>query len=134
MLDNGRLAGVCMARDIIPGDRRLQRRYPIELDLEYKIIEHGQVIASGDGRTGNMSSGGLLFHPEQPATRGHLVELSIRWPAILGNSPFVALLISGRIMRNDASGIAVRARRHEFQKLANVRTAFHQLFGKCLVQ
>ncbi len=123
-----------MARDIIHGERRLQRRYPIELDLEYKVIEQGKVIASGEGKTGNLSSGGLLFRPDQPAAAGKLVEVSIRWPAVLGNAPFLTLFISGRMMRNDENGIAMRARRYEFQKLINVQAAYDQLFGKCLVQ
>ena len=123
-----------MAADVIHGERRTQRRYPIELDLEYKIIHEGKVIASGDGRTGNLSSGGLLFRPEQPAAAGQHVEISIHWPAILGDAPFVELYVSGRMMRNDEYGIAVRARRYEFQKLGNIQTAYDQLFGKYLVQ
>ena len=126
--------GGLMARDIIQGERRLQRRYPIELDLEFKVIEHGEVVAIGEGKTENLSSGGLLFRPDQPAAPGKHVEVAIRWPAVLGDAPFVTLYVSGRMMRNDENGIAMRARRYEFQKLVNVEAAYDQLFGKCLVQ
>jgi len=131
--DNGASRRADLAKDTIRGDRRLQRRYPIELDLEYRIIENGTVVSTGDGKTGNMSSGGILFRSQNEVTEGS-VELLIRWPAILGNTPFVELCVFGRVVRSDADGIAVRTARYQFQKLGNPAHAFHQLFGHALVQ
>ena len=122
-----------MAKDTIRDDRRTQRRYPIELDLEYRVIENGAVVSAGDGKTGNMSSGGILFHTQDDVAKGS-VELLIRWPAILGNTPFVELCIFGNVVRSDAGGIAVRMARYHFQKLGDPAHAFHQLFGHALVQ
>lgn len=123
-----------MAKDRIRGDRRGQRRYPIELELDYKIIDKGIVVAEGLGRTGNMSSGGLFFQPEREISDGHSVELSIRWPAVLGNSPFIELSVTGRVVRSDAAGAAVRTNHYEFQRLGNPALAFQQLFGTALIQ
>jgi hypothetical protein len=118
--------------DRIQGDRRIQRRYPLELDLEYKIIEHGVVVSTGEGKTVNISSGGVLFQTGK-GVPGGLIALSIRWPAVLGNLPFIELWISGRIVRSDTEGTAVRMERYEFQKLENPAQEFYQLFGNCLV-
>ncbi len=40
-----------MAKDMIHGDRRLQRRYPIELDLEFRIVDGDKVVYAGVGKT-----------------------------------------------------------------------------------
>lgn len=124
-----------LAKDIIHGDRRRQRRYPLELDLEYKIFHEGRVVASGSGRTDNISSGGLLFYAgDVDLPDGLSVDLSVRWPAVLGDAPFVELCISGRIVRNGPQGAAVRMTRHQFQKLVNLSAAFDQVYGKVLIQ
>ena len=110
-----------MAKDTIRGDRRLQRRYPLELDLEFRIVDGDRVVSTGAGRTGNISSGGVLFHAEDDVPNGPNVELAVRWPAVLGNAPFLELRISGRLVRNDAHGVAMRMSRYHFEKLGNPR-------------
>ncbi|HLY19340.1 MAG TPA: hypothetical protein VKR61_19070 [Bryobacteraceae bacterium] len=123
-----------MAKETIRGDRRLQRRYPLELDLEYKIIKNDQVISTGFGRVENISSGGVLFRPVEGVPNGSNVELSVRWPAVLGNAPFLELCISGRLVRNDAKGVAIRMNRYHFEKLGDPRAAFEELFTDSLIQ
>ncbi len=123
-----------MARDTIAGDRRMQRRYPIELELEYKIIRDNKVIGVGAGRTENLSSGGVFFRPDEDVPSGPNVELSVRWPAVLGSSPFLELSISGRLVRNDSRGVALRMSRYHFQKLGDPRIAFEELFTDAVIQ
>jgi len=123
-----------LAQDIIQGDRRRQRRYTLELDLEYKIFQQGRVVSSGTGRTENISSGGLFFRVDGGLADAPYVDLSIRWPAMLGDAPFVELCVSGRLIRNGPEGVAVRITRHQFQKLGNLSAAFDQVYGKVLIQ
>lgn len=126
-----------MARELIPGDRRLQRRYPLELELEYRIIEDDQVVHSGAGMTANLSSGGVLFHADavdEEIPNGPNVELAVRWPNVLGNTPFLELCISGRLVRNDGSGIALRMSRYHFQRLGDTRAAFEEIFSGAVIQ
>jgi PilZ domain len=123
-----------MVNDCIQGDRRVRRRYPMELDLDYKIMEGAEVVAAGAGKTSNISSGGLLFCPANPVARGPLVELSIRWPAVLGDAPFIQLFVSGRVVRSDSDGIAVQMSRYAFQKLGDACSSFHRLFDSALIQ
>jgi PilZ domain len=123
-----------VATDTIRGDRRLQRRYPLELDLEFKIIDGDQVVSTGTGRTGNISSGGLLFYTAEGVLSGPQVELAVRWPAVLGNTPFLELRITGRLVRNDARGIAMRMSRYHFEKLSNPRGAFEEIFTRAVIQ
>lgn len=123
-----------MARDTIRGDRRLQRRYPLELDLEFKIINDDKVVFTGAGRTGNISSGGVLFHADDEVPNGCHAELSVRWPAVLGNAPFLELRIFGRLVRNDSGGTALRMSRYHFEKLGNPRGAFEEIFTDAVIQ
>lgn len=122
-----------MAKDGGSGDRRTRRRYPLELDLEFKVIDGGAVVSSGAGKTQNLSSGGVLFRTAKPVNRG-LAEISIHWPAVLGGIPFIELHISGHIIRSDGTGAVVRLSHYEFQKAGNPAGAFYYLSGKSLVQ
>jgi len=123
-----------VTRDKIRGDRRLQQRYPIELDLEYRIIDGEKVVSAGAGKTGNISSGGVLFHTESDLPHGTNVELAVRWPAVLGDTPFIELRISGRLVRYDSHGAAMRMSRYHFEKLGNPRAAFEEIFTHAMIQ
>jgi hypothetical protein len=131
--DNG-LQENHVANDGIRGDRRIQRRYPVALELEYKVIAGGAVIGTGTGKTGNISSGGVLFLTEDRLTEGSAVELSIRWPAVSPAAPFVELRMSGRIVRSDLNGTAVEMRRYHFEQPGNVGTDADQALGCATIQ
>lgn len=123
-----------MARDTIRGDRRLQRRYPLELDLEFRIMDGDDVVSTGAGKTGNISSGGVLFYAAEDVPSGPHVELAVHWPAVLGNAPFLELRIFGRLVRNDSQGLAMRMSRYHFEKLSNLRGAFEEIFTRAVIQ
>jgi len=123
-----------VAKDIIRGDRRLQRRYPLELDLEFRIVDGDKIVSTGAGRTGNISSGGVMFHAAEGVPSGPHVELAVRWPAVLGNAPFLELRIFGRLVRNNSQGLAIRMTRYHFEKLGDPRAAFEELFTGAVIQ
>ena len=123
-----------MTKEKIQGDRRLQRRYPLELDLEFRVVDDDKVVSTGIGKTGNMSSGGVLFYASEGVPTGPHVELAVRWPAVLGNAPFLELRIFGRLVRSDSQGIAMRMSRYHFEKLGNPREAFEEIFTSAVIQ
>ena len=123
-----------MTRERIQGDRRLQRRYPLELDLEFRIVDNDKVVSTGTGKTGNISSGGVLFYAAEGVPTGPHVELAVRWPAVLGDAPFIELRIFGRMVRSDSRGVAMRMSRYYFEKLDNPRGAFEELFVGAVIQ
>jgi len=133
-MHNGTFRETQVANEIIRGDRRLQRRYPLELDLEYRILKDDRVVFTGTGKTVNISSGGILFHAEESVPSGHSVELSVHWPALLGNSPFLELCISGRLVRSEEGGVALRMNRYHFEKLGSPRQAFEDVFTDAVIQ
>jgi PilZ domain len=123
-----------VANDGIRGDRRIQQRYPVALELEYKVVAGGAVIGTGTGKTGNISSGGVLFLTEGQLTEGSAVELSIHWPAVSAATPLVELCMTGRIVRSDANGTAVEMRRYHFQQPGNTGIDADQPLGCVMIQ
>ena len=105
------------ATESIAGDRRSDRRYPILLDLRWKLIRRRKVLDSGTGRTLDLSRGGIRFESSRPLPAGLNVELSVAWPVLLHNVAPMQLVVEGRIVRSEGGRIAVRMTQHEFRTL-----------------
>ena len=101
--------------DTIAGDRRRDRRYGLELDLRWKLIRRRRLLESGEGRTVDVSSGGVLFDAGRPLPSGLNVELSITWPVMLHNVAPLQLLAYGKIVRSEGRRTAIRMVQHEFR-------------------
>ena len=100
--------------ETIHEDRRDDRRYPIELELRYKVVARNRTPLEGEGRTMNMSSGGVLFGGAHSLPAGASIELSINWPVLLQNTRPLTLLIIGRVVRSEDNRIAVKMNKYEF--------------------
>ena len=99
------------------GDQRAKDRYPITLELQYKVLDRGRVERVGIGRTVNISSNGVLFETDQSLPTGGTVELAMKWPFLLRGICGMKLVVRGRIVRSHANTTttAVRAESHEFR-------------------
>jgi hypothetical protein len=101
----------------IGGERREDRRYEIELDVRWKVVRRKRVIESGNGRTIDLSSGGIRFESGQQLAAGLSVELSIAWPFLLHNVAPLQLIVKGRIVRSGSGWAAIRTVQHEFRTM-----------------
>lgn len=99
------------------GDQRANGRYPITLDVQYKVLNGDRVDRIGCGRTLNISSGGVLLETDQLLPPTGFVELSIKWPFVLSEVCSLKLVMRGRIVRLDYQNkaTAVRAEFHELR-------------------
>jgi hypothetical protein len=95
--------------------RRVDRRYPIDAELEYKLIHGRNVFQTGEGRTINVSSSGILFESRRALPPGMEIELSIAWPARLGDAVALKLCVCGRTVRAQDNCTAVQIQRHTFR-------------------
>ncbi len=95
-----------------PGDRRQSRRYPVDLEAEYKLLDALGTWQSGRTRVRNLSTGGVWFETPQPLPRGLRIELAIRWPAPSG---LIQLYVFGQTVRSENDGCAARILRHDFR-------------------
>src|SRR5579864_3767403 len=85
-------------------DRRLYRRYPLVLEVEYKS-SRGRAVRFGSGSTLNVSSRGVLFQADGDSlTEGSSVELKMNWPLLLEGVCPLKLVMRGRVVRSDWRG------------------------------
>jgi hypothetical protein len=115
---------------------RSHNRYPIRLEVEYTLLNQGQIERSGYGRTVNVSSSGILFEADDTLPTGRSVKLAIQWPFLLEGACALKLHVRGTIIRSETKKAAVQIAHHEF-RTARVRTqirpgaaAEHQAGGK----
>ena len=104
-------------------DRRLEDRYPLEVELEYQLIRRRRVVETGSGKTVNFSSCGILFESQHALPAGMDIELSMAWPARLGGSVALTLWVSGRTVRSQDKCTAVEILRHVFRTKSGFRQA-----------
>jgi len=99
----------------IAGDRRVDRRYPILLNLRWKLIHRKRVLDAGEGSTLDLSSAGVRFESGKTLPVGLNVELAISWPVLLRGVTPTQLVAHGRIVRSEGGQIAIRMIQHEFR-------------------
>jgi hypothetical protein len=101
------------------GERRSNRRYPIELPARYRVISHDQTITEGVGVTSNMSSGGIALASDAELTPSSIIEVWVTWPVVLDSVSCVELHIAGLVVRSSGLGAAIQIKRHEFETCRN---------------
>ncbi len=96
-------------------DRRHSDRFPIERDVRYRVLSKRTGDESGDGKTVNISSSGVLFTTEHVLLPGRRLELSISWPAQLNNKCALKLVARGRVVRFEDGRTAMEIQQYEFR-------------------
>jgi hypothetical protein len=101
----------------MPGDidpthhnRRRHSRYPATLELKYRLATG----ASGTGHAANISSGGLYFVCTEVLPMGVLIEVDLRWPALLDERQPLQLRVYGMTVRSTRAGTAMAISKYEF--------------------
>lgn len=96
-------------------ERRSSDRFPIDREVRYKMLDAKSAPQAGNGRTLDMSSGGILFTTENNLSIGKRVELSVNWPAQLNNSCRLKLVALGRVVRAGLASAAIIIEKYEFR-------------------
>jgi hypothetical protein len=96
-------------------DRRRSDRFAIEREIRYRALNKRGGEESGEGKTVNMSSSGVLFTSGQILRPGRRIELAISWPAQLNNKCALKLVARGRIVRFDNGLAAMEIQQYEFR-------------------
>ncbi len=96
-------------------EQRSHQRYPIELEVEYRLLAKGHSELVGSGKTRNISSGGVLFEALGSHPAPGPIELMVSWPFLLEGVCPLKLVMKGRIVRSDLRGIAIQSNYHEFR-------------------
>ena len=96
-------------------ERRFKHRFTIQRDLRYRMTNDGVLVASGNGETLNIGSGGVAFIADSALRPGSFVELSISWPVLLDESCPMRLIIYGRVMRSSGRRAVSSIDKYEFR-------------------
>ena len=107
-----------MQNDTKPIERRIKVRFPLHRELRYKLLEDDRIVASGNGETLDVSSGGVSMSLDQPLTMGAFVELSISWPVLLDQTCPMRLIAFGRVVRIEGKRAACTIDKYEFRTQA----------------
>jgi c-di-GMP-binding flagellar brake protein YcgR len=107
-------------KDVMPesrpqADRRHSDRFPIEREVRYRVLNKQSGDETGDGKTINISSSGVLFASQQKLPPGRRMELFISWPAHLNDKCALQLVARGRVVRSDKGRAAIEIQQYEFR-------------------
>jgi hypothetical protein len=103
-----------------PVERRAKKRFVMEREIRYRVLEQDKIIAVGTGKTVNLSSNGVAFVTQNYLPPGAFIEVSIAWPALLENRCPLQLIGLGRVLRSTGNTVAATLVQHEFRTLARV--------------
>jgi hypothetical protein len=101
--------------DMALNERRRSSRFPIEREVRYKTLNQRTEILSGNGKTLNISSSGVLFTSDHDLPVGTRLEVSISWPAQLNEKCLLNLVARGRITRHNQGQLALQIQQYEFR-------------------
>ena len=113
-----------IAFDISRLERRSRQRFPLALELEYRLL--GDDERHGSGQTCNISSTGVLFEVAEwqpPRPFSGSIEVMLSWPCLLNGACALKLMMKGRVVRSEGRGVAIESRQHEFRTAGRVRRA-----------
>ncbi len=96
-------------------ERRRRRRFDIECELRYRLLDARRHLPQQPGKTLNISSKGILFETNMDLPIGKRVEFSISWPALLDERCRLKMIATGRIVRSESGRAAALIQRHEFR-------------------
>jgi hypothetical protein len=103
----------------VAGERRLNKRYALDLPLSYRIGKE-PFIVTGRGRTVDMSSGGIAFTTDEHLNVGAHLQLSISWPMLLNETCALKLVVDGKLVRKTENRAAIVINRIEFRTRGRV--------------
>jgi len=104
----------------VPVERRAKKRFVMEREIRYRVLEQDKIVAVGSGKTLNLSSNGVAFVTDNNLPIGAFIELSIAWPALLENRCPLQLIGFGRVLRSANGAVASTIEQYEFRTLARV--------------
>jgi hypothetical protein len=98
-------------------DRRSGQRFPILLNVRYRVLRRGGGGLAGAGTTANISRAGFFVECDHQGKMqdGTKVEATMEWPVLLDGKTALSLVATGRVVRGAQYGFAVFFQRHEFR-------------------
>ncbi len=104
-----------MSIEGLHGDRRVDRRYELELPIRFEYADAQNRLHVGNGLTIELSRGGVRFDTPDPLPLQAHVQAWIAWPFLLQGICPLELFIRGQVIGSTERGIVLRMRSYEFR-------------------
>lgn len=101
-----------------PNERRSKKRFPMQREMRYRLIEHDRATVGGTGQTVDISSGGVSFTTDHLLPADSMIEVSLSWPVTLDNACPLRLVVRGKVVRNEGQSVACTIDKFEFRTQA----------------
>lgn len=87
----------------------------MERQVRYQVLGKRGLEDTGEGKTVNLSSCGVLFTCRHDLQRGRRVQLCISWPVRLNDECALKLVVRGWVVRSEEGRAAIEIQQHEFR-------------------
>lgn len=104
-----------MSLDLIPGDRRLERRYAFESPLQFRYTGESGEAHEGSGRAADLSREAIRFQSETLPPMGVHLEARIAWPFLLQGVCRLELVVRGSVRNVTDRGAVLSIQSYEFR-------------------
>jgi hypothetical protein len=104
-----------MAGGNVKEDRRMRRRFPVNLNVRFSAGKGGRLRTHGQGKVSNVSSQGVAFRTETPLAPGWYINASMEWPVTLNGDCVLRVSMEGRVLRVEDGLSVMSIDRHEFR-------------------
>src|SRR5579863_3272705 len=101
----------------VSDERREKKRFRMEREVRYRILNQDRTFAFGVGETIYVSSIGVAFTNEIELPVGVTIELSIDWPALIDNICRLQLVGCGHVLRSSGGITVCTLAQHDFRTL-----------------
>jgi hypothetical protein len=88
------------------------RRFPLSLDLRFRVLGHSRGHAGGVGKTVSITRVGVLFTGAGDLSPGVSLKLLICWPYKLDGERPLHLVIWGRVVSSVMGQTLIMIRKH----------------------
>jgi hypothetical protein len=105
-----------MAQPQLQPDKRSMRRFPLDLPITVKFVDHGRREAAA--RTRDVSSRGVFMFLDTEIVAGVPIEFVMTLPSEVTLSEPIRVLCAGKVLRVDKAaqeqGVAVAIHKYDF--------------------
>jgi len=100
-------SAACLAKQILPVLDNGAAYYPVALDFEYYVLDHGCIVAAGTGKTARISRKTIVFESAADFGTGTVLQIIARWPVLYQGKEVLKWIVQGTVAGWTAAGMAL---------------------------
>jgi hypothetical protein len=97
----------CLAVQMLTDTDSQPAYYPIVVDFEYYVLDHGCIVAAGTGKTAKISSQAVVFETASNFASGTVLQMILRWPVLYQGKEALRWIVQGTVAGRTSCGTAL---------------------------